>query len=154
MILPRCEPVEARVEAVVIMVVTPLRNQMAGMEEGREQVFVLAFVTQATIEALHEAFLHRFVWCDVMPFDLAVLAEDAIQLPPVHLPSLTLHQDVQPSIAKAPSLGGQLFQAHPQVGVLLPGRLPTIHARVDPRERTGTPLPVSIPLYGPSFRQN
>ena len=59
--------------AGVIVVVAPCRNQMAGMAQCREQVFVEAFIPQASVEALHEAVLHRFARRDVMPFDLAIL---------------------------------------------------------------------------------
>ena len=59
--------------AVVIVVVAPCRNQMAGMAQRREQVLVQAFVPQATIEALHEAVLHRLSRCDVVPFNLPIL---------------------------------------------------------------------------------
>lgn len=50
MILPRGEPVEARVRAVVIVVVAPCRNQTAGMAQGWEQVFVQALIPQAAID--------------------------------------------------------------------------------------------------------
>ena len=59
--------------AVVIVVVAPCRNQMAGMAQCGKQVFVEAFVPQAAVAALHEAVLHRLAWCNVMPFHLAIL---------------------------------------------------------------------------------
>ena len=59
--------------AVVVIVVTPCRNHAAGLAQGREQVFVEAFVPQTPVEALHEAVLHRFAGSDVVPFDLAIL---------------------------------------------------------------------------------
>ena len=37
MILSRCEPVEARIRAVVIVVVVPGVDQMAVMAQGRDQ---------------------------------------------------------------------------------------------------------------------
>lgn len=58
--LARSEPIEARVRAVVIVVVVPCRNQMAGTAQGREQVLVLAFISQAAIESFHEAAPHGF----------------------------------------------------------------------------------------------
>ena len=59
--------------AVVIVVVAPCRNQMAGMAQGWEQVLVQALIPQSSVEALHEAVLHRLTRRDVVPFDLAVL---------------------------------------------------------------------------------
>ena len=58
---------------VVIVVVAPCRNQMAGMAQGWEQVLVQALVPQTAVEAFHEAVLHRLARRDVVPFDLAVL---------------------------------------------------------------------------------
>lgn len=72
MILPLGEPVEARVRAVLVVVVAPCRNQMAGMVQGREQVLVQALVAQASVEAFHKAVLHRLSRRDVMPLDLAI----------------------------------------------------------------------------------
>ncbi len=54
--------------AVVVVVVTPCRNQMAGMAQSWEKVLVQAFV-----EALDERILHRFAGRDVMPLDLTFL---------------------------------------------------------------------------------
>ena len=59
--------------AVVIVVVAPCGNQMAGMAQGREQVLVEAFVPEPSVEALDEAVLHRFTRRDVVPFHLAIL---------------------------------------------------------------------------------
>ena len=55
MILARSEPVEARVGAVMVVVVAPCRNQKAGMAQVGKQVLVEALVTQTTIEAFHQA---------------------------------------------------------------------------------------------------
>ena len=41
--------------------------------EVGEQVLVKALVAKPAVEALHEAILHRFPWCDVVPFDGAFL---------------------------------------------------------------------------------
>ena len=71
MILPRLEPVEALVRAVVIVVVAPCRIQMAGMAQVREKVLVQALVPQAAIEAFHEAVLNGLARRDVVPFYLA-----------------------------------------------------------------------------------
>lgn len=59
--------------AVLIVVVTPCCNQMAGMAQSWEQVLVGTFVPQAVIEALNQAVLHRLVRRGVVPHDLAVL---------------------------------------------------------------------------------
>ena len=60
--------------AMVIVVVAPCRNQMAGMAQRREQVLVQALIPQTAVEALHEAVLRRFAGRDVMPFDLLTQA--------------------------------------------------------------------------------
>lgn len=59
--------------AVMVVVVTPCRDQVTGMAQAGEQVLVEALVPQAAVEALDEAVLHGFAGCDVVPFDLPVL---------------------------------------------------------------------------------
>ena len=59
--------------AVVVVVVAPCRNQMAGMAQGWEQVFVQALIPQSSVEAFDQAVLHRFSRRDVVPFHLAIL---------------------------------------------------------------------------------
>lgn len=59
--------------AMVVVVVAPCRNQMAGMAQAGEEVLVQAFVPQAAIEALDQAVLHRFSWRDVMPLHPSIL---------------------------------------------------------------------------------
>ena len=59
--------------AVVVLVVAPCRNQMAGMAQGREHVLVEAFIPKAAVEALHEAVLHRIAWRNVVLFHAAIL---------------------------------------------------------------------------------
>ena len=71
--LSRCEPVEARVRSVGVVVDPPFFDDPARLLEVGEQVLVEALVAQAAIEALHEGILHRFARCDVVPFDTALL---------------------------------------------------------------------------------
>ena len=54
----------------LIVVSLPCGQLLAGVGHGREQLFVEAFVAQATVEALDERILSWLAWCDVMPFDL------------------------------------------------------------------------------------
>jgi hypothetical protein len=58
--LSRCEPVEARVRSVGVVVDPPLFDDPAGLAEVSEHVLVETLVTQAAVEALDEAILHRF----------------------------------------------------------------------------------------------
>jgi hypothetical protein len=68
--LSRCEPVEARVRSVGVVVDSPVFDDRPCLAEVCEHVFVEALVVpQPSIEALHEAILHRFARCDVVPFD-------------------------------------------------------------------------------------
>ena len=59
--------------AVMVVVVAPCRNQMAGMAQGREQVLVEALIAEPTVEALNQAILHGLARRNVVPFDLAIL---------------------------------------------------------------------------------
>ena len=59
--------------AVMVVVVAPCRDQVAGMAQAGEQMLVEALVPQAAVEALDEAVLHGFARRDVVPFDLSVL---------------------------------------------------------------------------------
>jgi hypothetical protein len=61
------------VRAVVIVVVAPCRNQLAGMAQPDEEVLVQAFVPEPAVEALHEAVLHGLARRDVVPLDMALL---------------------------------------------------------------------------------
>lgn len=72
-ILPRGEPVEARVWAMVIVVVAPSRDQIPGVAQVGEQMLVEALVAQTAVEAFHEAVLHGFARRDVVPLDLPFL---------------------------------------------------------------------------------
>lgn len=68
-ILPRDEPVEARVWAVMIVIVAPGRDQLSGMAQVGEQVLIQALVAKAAVEASGEAILHRLAGRDVVPRD-------------------------------------------------------------------------------------
>jgi len=58
------------VRAVEIVVDPPLFDALAGITVAAEQVLVEALVPQPSVEAFHEAVLHRLAGRDVMPFDL------------------------------------------------------------------------------------
>ena len=49
--LGRCEPVEARVRSMCVVVDPPFLDDLAGFVEVGEQVFVETLVTQAAVEA-------------------------------------------------------------------------------------------------------
>ena len=80
-ILPRCEPVEARVGAVVVVVVASGLDQMAGVAQVHKQVLVEALVPQASVEALDEAVPHGFPRRNVVPFNPALFlpAKDGVR---------------------------------------------------------------------------
>ena len=71
--LIRCEPVEARVRSVGVVVDPPVFDDLTRLVEIGEQVFVKTLVAQASVEALDEAILHRFARRNVVPFDAAFL---------------------------------------------------------------------------------
>ena len=58
---------------VLVEVVTPSGNQIAGMAQAVEQVFIEAFVAHPAIEAFHEPILHWLARRDVVPVNLPVL---------------------------------------------------------------------------------
>ena len=58
--------------AMVIEVVAPYCNQMAGMAQAVEQVFIQALISHPTIEAFDKAVLHRLARGYVVPLDLAI----------------------------------------------------------------------------------
>src|SRR3954451_10558052 len=76
-----CEPVEARVRSVGIVVDPPCFDDLTRLFEITEQVLVEALVAQPAVEALHEAILHRFARRDVVPFDVVLLlpSQDGIR---------------------------------------------------------------------------
>lgn len=73
--------------SVQVVVVSPVFDNTLGMAIADKEMLVEAFIAQATVEAFHEAVLHRFAGRDVMPRDSMVLLpfEDGIlrQLRPV-----------------------------------------------------------------------
>lgn len=55
-------------------IVVPLGfNDIPGMPIAAEQMFIEAFVSESSIKAFDKAILHRLAWCDVVPFNAAVL---------------------------------------------------------------------------------
>ena len=67
--LSGCLSAQFRVWPDVVLVVPPGAEHEPGVGQRGEQRLVEAFVTQATVEALDEAVLHRLARRDVMPFD-------------------------------------------------------------------------------------
>ena len=59
--------------SVGVVVDPPCFDDLTRLVEVVEQVLVEALVAQPAVEALHEAILHRFARCDVVPFDAAFL---------------------------------------------------------------------------------
>ena len=54
------------------LVVSPVFDNLPRMAVAREEVLVEAFITQTSIEAFHEAILHRLAQRDVMPLDRVI----------------------------------------------------------------------------------
>ena len=67
-----CEPVEARVWSVGVVVDPPFLDDLAGFVEIGEQMFVQALVAQSAVEAFDKAVLHRLAGRGVMPLDPAL----------------------------------------------------------------------------------
>lgn len=59
--------------SVGVVVDPPVLDDLTGLVEVSEQVFVEALVAQATVEALNKSILHRFARCDVVPLDAQFL---------------------------------------------------------------------------------
>ena len=59
--------------AVVVVVVLPGTDLFPGFAERREQGLVQQLIAEPAVEALHEAVLHGFARCDVMPFNTGPL---------------------------------------------------------------------------------
>ena len=58
--------------SVVIEVCTPRGDELTGMTQVVEQLFVEAFISHTAIEAFDEAVLHWFSRSDVVPIDFAI----------------------------------------------------------------------------------
>ena len=58
--LIRREPVEARMGACRVVIVSPVLDDLSCMTVTGEQMFVQAFIAQASVKALDEAVLHWF----------------------------------------------------------------------------------------------
>lgn len=65
--LGRCEPVEARVRSVGVVVDSPFLDNLASLVQIGEQVFVEALVAQPAVEAFDKTVLHRLAGRDVVP---------------------------------------------------------------------------------------
>jgi len=59
--------------SVGVAVDPPFFDDLTFLLEVGEQVFVVALISRAAIEALDEAVLHWFAWRDVVPLDTALL---------------------------------------------------------------------------------
>ncbi len=57
-----------------IVVDAPVSDDLSGMTVIAEQMFVQAFIAQASVEAFDEAVLHGLARLDVMPLDTSILA--------------------------------------------------------------------------------
>src|SRR3954453_11729809 len=66
--LVRGETAKARMRPVMVVIDPPSLDDLSGGAQAAEQVLVEAFGAEATVEALHEAILHRFTWSDGVPF--------------------------------------------------------------------------------------
>jgi hypothetical protein len=61
------------VGSVQVVVYSPGLDDLSRMPEALEQGLVVAFVPQPAVECLHEAILHGFAGCDVVPLDAPIL---------------------------------------------------------------------------------
>ena len=61
-----CEPVQARVRPVGVVVDPPVLDDLPSLVVVREQMFVEALVAQPAVEAFDKAILHRFARRDVV----------------------------------------------------------------------------------------
>ena len=57
-----CEPVEARVRSVGVVVDPPFFDNLACLAEVREQVLVEALVTQSAVEAFDKSIVSGLAW--------------------------------------------------------------------------------------------
>src|SRR5436190_11218722 len=71
--LVRGETAKARMRPVMVVIDPPSLDDLSGGVQAAEQVLVEAFVAEATVEALHEAILHRLAWSDVVPHHGVIL---------------------------------------------------------------------------------
>ena len=65
-----CLVSKRRMGALGVVVNHPIRNDGTGVNRAAEHGFVQEFVAHATVEAFHEAILHRLARRDVVPFDV------------------------------------------------------------------------------------
>ena len=91
--LRRCEPAEARVRSLGVVVDLPCFDDPSRVGQAAEQMLVEAFVAQAAIEGFDEAVLGRLAGRDVTPLTRwsCCQASDAREVSSVPL-SLTIMQ--------------------------------------------------------------
>lgn len=126
--LDRCEPVEAGMGPLRIVVDPPCLDDPAGVFQAGEQMLVEALVPQPPVEALHEAVLHRLAGLDVMPFDAAFLLPyehgvrgqlRAVQLPSVrHFHAAILRAPLVKRRVAVPMPSAQISRRHPGLMLL------------------------------------
>ena len=68
-----CEPVEARMRSLSVVVAPPCFDGFAGVGEAAEEMLIEAFISQSAVEALDKAILHGLAWLNVMPLNTALL---------------------------------------------------------------------------------
>ena len=68
-------PADARMGAVGVVVIAPVGQRSAGVDQRREQGFVKQFIAQPSVEAFDEGVLRRLAGRDVVPVEFAFLGE-------------------------------------------------------------------------------
>ena len=91
---------------VIVVDAPPCRDHAAGMAQRWEQVLVEALLAHPSIEALHQAVLHRLSWCEVMPADLAVLLPFQHRIAGQFGAIVTEHHCKDSHAARLPQSGG------------------------------------------------
>lgn len=69
-----CKPVQARMWPFIIVVDTPVLNDLSGVVVTGEEMLVQTLIAQASIEAFHKTVLHGFAGLDIVPIHPTVLA--------------------------------------------------------------------------------
>jgi hypothetical protein len=64
-------PLQARVREVLIVVVAPFLDDLAGMAEAAEQMLIAAFVPKLAVGPFYQSVRHRHAECDAEPLDPA-----------------------------------------------------------------------------------
>lgn len=63
--------------SLIVEVNSPCVDGLASMGVACEQMLIRALIPQPADEQFNKAVLHRFAWCDVVPFDNATIPTDA-----------------------------------------------------------------------------